>query len=106
MMRTDVTRLGGQCAMGPIGVLLQSKLRMRSPISPPPEKILDGETGLRGASRTSASEIDGFFVLFWLMAVGDFDLVSLLETLLMLPKFHFLARAGLAYFVGLLVSSH
>src|SRR5262249_21968568 len=46
MVRTTVLRLCGQSAIGPTGVLDQSKARVRSPISPPP------------ASKASGSEIE------------------------------------------------
>jgi hypothetical protein len=48
--------------MGPIGVLLQSKDRMRSPISPPPGNILDGEIGFMGTSNVSILESWALFL--------------------------------------------
>ncbi len=51
MTRTTVLRHCGQSAIGPSGVWLQSKARVRSPISPPPARQARGSRS--GASSSS-----------------------------------------------------
>jgi hypothetical protein len=61
---------------------------MRSPISPPPGNIMDGETGCTKTSTVSILEMAGMAV-FWFIRLGDCYTSLLLETSLILQVFDF-----------------
>src|SRR5579884_1475543 len=73
MMRTAVFKLSGQPDSGPMGVLDQSRARIKEPISPPPENtVAAAEVG--SAVAVSAGSLTAFNELTgsrWLLVYGD-----------------------------------